>query len=62
MQASILESKDRKKKINYVQYKSKNVFDNRLDNPEAIIHMNKILSIAKADGNLYDVVFTDGKD
>ena len=48
--------------MNYVQYKGKEAFDKRLDNPEAIIHMNKILSMAKADGNLYDVVFTDSKE
>ena len=53
--ASIHKSKDRKKVVNYVQYK-------RLDNPDAIIHMNKVLSMAKADGNLYDVVFTDSKE
>ncbi len=60
--ASIHKSKDRKKVVNYVQYKGKEAFDKRLDNPEAIIHMNKILSMAKADGNLYDVVFTDSKE
>ena len=60
--ASIHKSKDRKKVVNYVQYKGKEAFDKRLDNPEAIIHMNKILSMAKADGNLYDVIFTDSKE
>ena len=60
--ASIHKSKDRKKVVNYVQYKGKEAFDKRLDNPDAIIHMNKVLSMAKADGNLYDVVFTDSKE
>ena len=60
--ASIHKSKDRKKVVNYVQYKGKEAFDKRLDNPEAIIRMNKVLSMAKADGNLYDVVFTDSKE
>lgn len=60
--ASIHKSRDRKKVVNYVQYKSKEAFDKRLDDPQAIVHMNKILSMAKADGNLYDVVFTDIKD
>jgi hypothetical protein len=60
--ASIHKSKDRKKVVNYVQYKGKEAFDKRLDNPEAVIHMNKVLSMAKADGNLYDVVFTDSKE
>lgn len=60
--ASIHKSRDRKKVVNYVQYKSKEAFDKRLDDPQAMVHMNKILSMAKADGNLYDVVFTDIKD
>jgi len=60
--ASIHKSKDRKKVVNYVQYKGKEAFDRRLDNPEAIIRMNKVLSMSKADGHLYDVVFTDKKD
>jgi len=60
--ASIHKSKDRKKVVNYVQYKGKEAFDKRLDNPEAVTHMNRVLSIAKADGNLYDVVFTDSKE
>ncbi len=60
--ASIHKSQDMKKVVNYVQYKGKKAFDKRLDNPKAIIHMNKILSMAKADGHLYDVVFTDRKE
>ena len=60
--ASIHKSKDRKKVVNYVQLQGKEAFDKRLDNPEAVIHMNKVLSMAKADGNLYDVVFTDSKE
>jgi hypothetical protein len=60
--ASIHKSKDRKKVVNYVQYKGKEAFDRRLDDPQAIIRMNKVLSIAKADGHLYEVVFTDRKD
>ena len=60
--ASIHKSQDMKKVVNYVQYKGKEAFDKRLDNPEAIIHMNKVLFMAKADGHLYDVVFTDGKE
>lgn len=60
--ASIHKSQDMKKVVNYVQYKGKEAFDKRLDNPEAIIHMNKVLSMSKADGHLYDVVFTDRKE
>lgn len=60
--ASIHKSKDRKKVANYVQYKGKEAFDKRLDDPQAIVHMNKVLSMAKPDGNLYDVVFTESKD
>lgn len=60
--ASIHKSQDMKKVVNYVQYKGKEAFDKRLDNPEAITRMNKVLSMAKADGHLYDVVFTDSKE
>jgi len=60
--ASIHKSKDRKKVVNYIQYKGKEAFEKRLDNPEAIIRMNKVLSMAKADGSLYDVVFTEEKE
>lgn len=60
--ASVHKSKDGKKVVNYIQYKGKEAFDKRLDNPEAVIRMNKVLSMAKADGHLYDVVFTDMKD
>jgi hypothetical protein len=30
-----------------------------LKNPRAIVHMNDALSIAQADGSLYEVVFID---
>ena len=60
--ASIHKSQDMKRVVNYVQYKGKEAFDKRLDNPEAVIRMNRVLSMAKADGHLYDVVFTDEKE
>lgn len=60
--ASIHKSHDRRRVVNYVQYRGKEAFDKRLDNPDAIVRMNKILSIAKADGHLYEVVYTDSKD
>ncbi|MDN5845536.1 MAG: antibiotic biosynthesis monooxygenase [Candidatus Nitrosocosmicus sp.] len=60
--ASIHKSVDGKKVVNYVQWKGKQAFDKRLDDPQAIIQMNKILSMAKADGHLYEVVFTDVKE
>jgi len=60
--ASIHKSQDMRKVVNYIQYKGKEAFDKRVDNPEAIIRMNKVLSMAKADGHLYDVVFTDKKE
>ena len=60
--ASIHKSKDGKKVANYVQWKWKGAFDRRLDDPQAIVQMNKVLSMAKAEGNLYDVVFTDMKE
>ena len=59
--ASIQKSQDMKRVVNYVQYKGKEAFDKRLDNPEARIRMNRALLMAKADGHLYDVVFTDKK-
>ena len=57
MSASIHKSQDMKKIVNYVLYEGKEVFDKRLDNPEAIIRMNRVLYMAKADGQLYDVVY-----
>jgi hypothetical protein len=60
--ASIHKSHDRRRVVNYVRYRGKEAFDKRLDNPDAIVRMNKILSIAKADGHLYDVVYIDSKD
>ena len=30
-----------------------------LKNPRAITHMNDVLSIAKVDGGLYEIVFID---
>ena len=59
---SIHKSHDKKRVVNYAQYRGKEAFDKRLDNPDAIVRMNKILSMAKADGHLYDVVYTDLKD
>jgi len=59
--ASIHKSVDGKKVVNYVQWKGRQAFDKRLDDPQAIIQMNKILSMARADGHLYEVVFTDSK-
>lgn len=59
--ASIHKSVDGKKVVNYVQYKGKEAFDKRLDDPQAIIYMNKVLSMARADGHLYEVIFTDSK-
>jgi quinol monooxygenase YgiN len=57
--ANIHKSLDGTKVINYAQWKSQEAFEKMLKNPKALIHMNDILNIAKSDGNLYDVVFTD---
>ncbi len=59
--ANIHKSLDGSKVVNYAQWKSKEAFEKMLNNPKALIHMNDILTIAKSDGNLYDVVFTDEK-
>jgi hypothetical protein len=32
-----------------------------VSNPKAIVHMNDVLTIAKANGSLYEVVFVDDK-
>ena len=57
--ANIHKSLDGTKVVNYAQWKSQEAFEKMLKNPKALIHMNDILNIAKSDGNLYDVVFTD---
>ena len=60
--ATIHKSLDGKKVVNYLQWKSKEAFENRLKDPQAIIKMNKVLSMATASGNLYEVAFTDSKE
>ena len=60
--ATIHNSLDGKKVVNYLQWKSKEAFENRLKDPQAIIKMNKVLSMARASGSLYEVVFTDSKE
>ena len=57
--ANIHKSLDGTKVVNYAQWKSKEAFEKMLKNPRAIIHMNDVLSIAKVDGSMYDVVFID---
>ena len=57
--ANIHKSLDGTKVVNYAQWKSKEAFEKMLKNPRAITHMNDVLSIAKVDGSLYEVVFID---
>ena len=57
--ANIHKSLDGTRVVNYAQWKSQEVFEKMLKNPKAILHMNEILTIAKVDGSLYNVVFTD---
>ena len=57
--ANIHKSLDGTRVVNYAQWKSGEDFEKMLKNPRAIIHMNAALSIAKADGSLYKVVFVD---
>ena len=60
--ANIHKSLDGTKVVNYAQWKSRDAFEKMLNNPKAMIHMNDVLTIAKSDGNLYDVVFTEEKN
>ena len=46
--ANIHKSLDGTKVINYAQWKSKESFEKMLNNPQAQIHMNDILNIAKS--------------
>lgn len=57
--ANIHKSLDGTQVVNYAQWKSQEAFEKMLKNPKAIVHMNEILNIAKADGRLYNVVFID---
>lgn len=57
--ANIHKSLDGTRVVNYAQWKSQEAFEKMLKNPKAIVHMNEILNIAKADGRLYNVVFID---
>ncbi len=60
--ANIHKSLDGAKVVNYAQWKSRDAFEKMLNNPKAMIHMNDVLNIAKSDGRLYDVVFTEEKN
>jgi quinol monooxygenase YgiN len=55
--AKIHKSLDGTRVVDYAQWKSKDAFDKMLKNPRAIIYMNDILSIAKLEGGLYEVIF-----
>lgn len=59
--ANIHKSLDGTKVVNYAQWKSRDVFEKMLNNSKVIVRMNDILNIAKSDGSLYDVVFTEEK-
>jgi len=54
--ANIHRSLDGTKVVNYAQWKSKQAFEDMLQNPEAQIHMNESLSISHAEPHLYQVV------
>ncbi len=59
--ANIHKSLDGTRVVNYAQWASRDAFEKMLKNPKVIVHMNDILNIAKFDGGLYDVVFTEEK-
>jgi len=54
--ANIHKSLDGIHVVNYAQWESKEAFEK---NPKAIVHMNEVLTIAKADGSLYEVAFVE---
>ena len=55
--SNIHRSLDGTRVVNYAQWKNQESFEKMLKNTKAILHMNEILTIAKADGSLYNVVF-----
>ena len=57
--ANIHKSLDGTRVVNYAQWESKEAFEKMLKNPKAIVHMNEVLTIAKADGSLYEVAFVE---
>ena len=57
--ANIHKSLDVTRAVNYAQWISEEAFGKMRKNPRAATHMNDALSIAKVDGNLYEVVFID---
>jgi hypothetical protein len=57
--ANIHKSLNGTRVVNYAQWKRREAFRKMLKNPKTIVHMNEILTIAKADGSLYEVVFID---
>jgi heme-degrading monooxygenase HmoA len=60
MSTNIHKSLDGTHVVNYAQWQSKEAFEKMLKNPKAIVHMNEVLTIAKAvDGSLYEVVFVE---
>jgi quinol monooxygenase YgiN len=54
--ANIQHSLDRVRVVNYAQWKSKEAFENMLQNPEAQRHMNEALSVSQTEPHLYRVV------
>jgi quinol monooxygenase YgiN len=57
--ANIHKSLDGTHVVNYAQWESKEAFEKMLKNPKAIMHMNEVLTLAKADGSLYEVAFVE---
>ena len=57
----IHKSLDGTKVMSYVQWENIDAIEKMLNDPSAIIHMNDIASMAKADRTLYELVFTEEK-
>lgn len=56
--ASIHQSADGKRVVNYAQWRSKEDFEAMMKNPEAQAHIKPITEIAQSDAHLYQVVET----
>ncbi len=56
--ANIHRSVDGVRVVNYAQWRRREDFEAMLKNPEAQMHMQPIMEIAKFDAHLYEVIET----
>lgn len=57
--ANIHKSLDGTRVTNYAQWRSREDFEAMRSNAEVVVHMQEVLTFAKADYHLYEVSFTD---